>query len=92
MTTPPKKKANAGNAEDDGEIIAEAQSIGARISQFLKLLKPYRDLVALLVAVVVAISAVTSWITTYFATRSQVSHLECRTSDQYLRGGETAEE
>jgi hypothetical protein len=89
MATPPKNPPPSKNdpnvrvrdAEERGKIAGEIQSVGGRISRFIELLRPYRDLLALLIGVVISISAVTSWITTYFATRSQVSHLECRTKD-----------
>jgi hypothetical protein len=67
---------------NDTGVSRNAAHVGQRISDFIKFIQPYRDLLALFVALVVAISAATAWVTTYFATRVQVSHLECRTFDK----------
>ena len=67
---------------NDTGVSRNAAHVGQRISNFIKFIQPYRDLLALFVALVVAISAATAWVTTYFATRVQVSHLECRTFDK----------
>jgi hypothetical protein len=84
MTTRSKKSQEQNSPKEASEgngQAAETPTVGKRISELIKLIKPYRDLLALLVSVVIAISAVTSWITTKVATRAQVGHLECRTSD-----------
>jgi hypothetical protein len=72
---------DSGEASRNSKANTSPVSAGERISNFLDLIKPYRELLTLLVGVVVAISATTAWVTSYFATRAQVSHLECRTSD-----------
>jgi hypothetical protein len=52
------------------------------ISGFLDRIKPFRELIVLLVSVSAAISAVISWAVTHFVTQSDLAHLECRLTDQ----------
>src|SRR5262249_55399563 len=65
----------AEGSEEDGN---NKDAIGKRIAGFLKAIKPYRDLLALIVAIVAGVSASISWTTAYFATRAQVFNLECK--------------
>src|SRR5262245_60065372 len=60
----------------------DEQGLGKRISRFLDAIKPYRDLLALLLGMAVAVSAAISWTTAYFATRLPLINSECRMNDK----------
>lgn len=55
--------------------------LSTRISAFLKAIRPYRDLLALVLTMVAAVAGGISWTTAYFASRAQVFALECRMYD-----------
>ena len=65
------------NDGGDGTAAAPARSLGGRISSFLAQIRPYRELVALVVGIVAAVSASVAWTVSHFATQSQLSSLEC---------------
>jgi hypothetical protein len=60
--------------------------LGGQISSFLGYIKPYRELMALLIGVVVAISGSISWAVSHFATAAQLQNLDCTTDSRINRG------
>jgi hypothetical protein len=57
-------------------------TFGGRLSKFLDRIKPYREILAVIVALSAAISGGISWAITYFATRADIAQLECKLLDQ----------
>jgi hypothetical protein len=77
-----RARAEAARASDNMNQSPQNPRFGIAISGFLDRIKPFRELIALIVAVSVSISGAMSWAITYFATRSDMSHLECRLIEQ----------
>jgi hypothetical protein len=57
-------------------------TFGGRLSKFVDRIKPYRELLAVIIALSAAISGGISWAITYFATRADIAQLECKLLDQ----------
>src|SRR5258708_7589339 len=55
--------------------------VRATITKWVETAKPYKDLIGLISAVCVAVSAVVSFAVSYFATRTDITDLECRVFD-----------
>ena len=66
---------------------ARARPPGVYIAGFLKAIKPYRDLLALITGVIVAVSGSVSWVVSNFATQAQLQNLECRTTNDIRADG-----
>jgi hypothetical protein len=71
-TRPPTPR-RGGDADDT----ASPGSLGGQATSFLALIRPYRELAALVIGVVAAGLAAYTWTVSYFATRSQLTTLNC---------------
>jgi hypothetical protein len=53
-----------------------------QISDFLEWIKPYREIFLLGVALLAGISGAVGWVAAHFATREQLSYLDCRVTNR----------
>jgi hypothetical protein len=65
---------------NESRVVSAVKTIGIRFSKFIEVMKPYKEMAALVVAVILGLSAAVSWAVAHFATQSQLSRLECKFS------------
>jgi hypothetical protein len=75
---PKRQQETLDPSEDETDAPVRPPALREQFATFLKWIKPYREIAALLIASVATIFTGIAWVAAHFATQAALSNLECR--------------